>query len=244
MSEFNELLYASEEELVQNFYKFRDDGSVPREEKLAAVGKKFRLRAAQLLCAVGFNPVAPNLTEILPIMGFSNFDELAKERNDVFTSDIYKRVTFDNITEVYNVVKDHTEMMQVMQYLITRRLKNIEGKIEATVNSIIIDKYKSEMRVIYNERIVNLDFVEERLNNQNSGFRALLNEVSIIVESKMIPCGDIFFRESILPEEKRKLLNKGLVPLDLIESRLADETISPEERKILVNYMKQNRETG
>ena len=241
MPGFNEILSATEEELVQNFYKFRDDQSLAKEDKLNAIGKKFQLRGAQLVCAVGFNPNTPQLTEILPIMGFDSFDELAKQRNNVFTTDIYKRLTFDNVIEIYSTIKTHTELLQIMPYLLKSRLQNIELKIEATVNSIIIEKYKAEMRAIYCDRIVSIDFVEERLDNKDSGFRALLNEVAIIIESKLIPTGDIFFRESILPEEKRKLLNKGLIPIDLVESRLEDESISNEEKRILMEYLKQQR---
>ena len=105
MSDFNEILYASEEELVQIFYKFRDDESPNREDKINAVGKKFLLRGAQLACAIGFNPNARALTEILPIMGFDSFDELAQHRNDVFATDIYKRLTFDNVIEIYASIK-------------------------------------------------------------------------------------------------------------------------------------------
>ncbi len=241
MPEFKELLYASEEELVQKFYKFRDVQSLPKEEKLAAVGKKFLLRGAQLACAVGFNPNTPQLTEILPMMGFESFDELAKARNDVFTTDIYKRLTFDNVIDIYSSIKSNAELIQIMQYLLKTRLLKIEGKIEATVNTIIIEKYKGEMRAIYFDRIAAIDFVEERLNNKDSGFRALINEVTIVIESKLIPAGDIFFRDNILPEEKRKLLNKGLIPRDLIESRFADESISSEEKRILLEYLKMNK---
>jgi hypothetical protein len=235
MPEFKELLFATEEQLVQKFYKFRGDESLPSEEKLVSVARKFVLRGSQLVCAVGFNPNTPKCTEILPIMGFANFDELARERNDVFTTDIYKRLTFENIAEIYARVLNSPELLQIMQYLLKTRLQNIEGKIEATVNTLIIDKYKSEMRTIYFDRIATIDFVEERLNNKDSGFRALLNEVAIIIESKLIPAGDIFFRDNILPQEKRKLLNKGLIPIDLVESRVADKSISTEEKKYYSN---------
>lgn len=238
MPDFNDILNASEEQLVQYFYKFRDDKSLTSEDKLTSVSRELRLRSAQLVCAVGFNPNAIQLTEILPIMGFASFDELAQQRNDVFTTDIYRRLPFENVIEIYDSIKSNTELLQIMQYLLKSRLRNIEGKIEATVNSIIIEKYKAEMRAIYFDRIAAIDFVEERLDNKDSGFRALLNEVAIIIESKLIPTGDIFFRDSILPEEKRKLLMKGLIPVDLVELRLEDASISPEEKKILLEHMK------
>ena len=98
------------------------------------------------------------------------------------------------------------------------------------------------MRAIYNGGIANIDFAEERLNKSDSGFRALLNEVGIIIESKLIPAGDIFFRDSIMPEEKRKLLNKGLIPRELITSRLEDKTIPKEEKRILHEHLQLHHE--
>ena len=124
-----------------------------------------------------------------------------------------------------------------MQYLLESRLESIESKIEETVNSMIIEKYKAEMRAIYSDNIADIDFAEKRLSRTDSGFRALLNEVTIIAESKLLPAGDIFFRDTILPEEKRKLLNKGMIPIELIESRLADENISQQEKKMLLDYI-------
>ena len=128
-----------------------------------------------------------------------------------------------------------------MQYLLKRRLINIERQIEATVNSLIIEKYKAEMRAVYNDGIADIEFAEERLNTRDSGFRALLNEVCIIIESKLIPAGDIFFRDTILPQEKHKILSKGLMPRDLIQTRLEDENISQEEKQILYDYLRQTR---
>ncbi|MGY8814966.1 MAG: hypothetical protein ACKVHQ_09675, partial [Gammaproteobacteria bacterium] len=126
-----------------------------------------------------------------------------------FISDIYKRVSLDNVIKIYERIKDNQKTLDVMQYLLRDRLLKIEGEIDSTVNSMIIEKYKTEMRTIYNLGIASMDFTEERLNKRDSGFRALLNEVTMIVESKLIPIGEIFFRDSILPQEKQKLLNKG-----------------------------------
>jgi len=240
-TEFRDILSATEAELLQRFYRIRQDESLSKEDRLNAVARKFRLRPAQLACAVGFNPNARNLTEILPIMGFDSLEELINMRNDVFTTDIYKRLTFDNVNEIYAGIMSDPDMLHTMQYLLKSRLKNIESKIEETVNTIIIEKYKAEMRAIYFDRIATIDFVEERLNNTNSGFRALLNEVAIIIESKLIPTGNIFFRDSILPEEKRKLLNNGLIPIELVESRLEDENISEDEKRVLLEHLKLNR---
>ncbi len=236
MTDFKAIISAEEEKLVQIFYKLQDDKAA-QDKKLAVLAKKLHLRADQIICAVGFNPNAQQLTEIIPILGFDTFEILAQKRNDIFTNDIYRRLTLDNMLNIYTVVKNSAEILQIMQYLLKKRLAKIEERIEETVNSLIIEKYKAEMRAIYNGGIANIDFAEERLNKSDSGFRALLNEVGIIIESKLIPAGDIFFRDSILPEEKRKLLNTGLIPRELITSRLEDKTIPKEEKRILHEHL-------
>ncbi len=241
MASFKAILGYSEEQLLQLLYKFNvTDAS--DDEKAEAIAMKLKLREAQLICAIGFNKHLPQLPEIPPILGYQNSDDLINDRNEYFTTDIYKLLTLDNILSVYASIRENIEMRQIMEYLLSRRLGNIEKRIDETVNSLIIDKYKEEMRSIYSDEIVSIDFVENRLEQSDSGFRALLNEVTLIVESKIIPAGDIFFRNSILPQEKKKLLDKGLIPKTLIEMRLGDPNISAVEKKILYDYVKTHPE--
>jgi len=241
MASFKEILNASEEELLQLLYKF-NVSEKNAEDKAEAIAIQLKLREAQLICAIGFNESVRMLPEIPPILGFENYDSLVNSRNEYFTEDIYKLITLDNILSVYSVVKNDIKNKQIMEYLLSNRLETIEKRIEETVNSLIIDKYKEEMRAIYSDEIISIDFVETRLDQSDSGFRALLNEVTLIAESKVLPIGDIFFRETILPQEKRKLLDKGLIPIDLIKTRIDDPDISDVEKKILYDYLKLNRE--
>ncbi len=241
MASFKEIINFSEEELLQLLYKFNLSDKVI-ENKAEAIAIQLKLREAQLICAIGFNKAVRKLPEIPPILGFANYDSLMNARNEFFTTDIYKLISLDNILSIYSMVKNDIKNKQIMEYLLSNRLETIEKRIEETVNSLIIDKYKEEMRAIYSDGIVGIDFVETRLNKSDSGFRALLNEVTLIVENKIIPAGDVFFRETILPQEKRKLLNKGLIPKDLIETRLSDASISDVEKKILYDHLKLNRE--
>jgi len=242
MASFKEILNSNEEELLQLLYKF-NVSTESSDEKAEAIGMKLKLREAQLICAIGFNESTRNLPEIPPILGFDSYDALLNSRNEYFTTDIYKLVSLDNILSIYSVVKNDVANKQIIEYLLSNRLKCIEKRIDETVNSLIIDKYKEEMRAIYSDGVVGIDFVENRLELSDSGFRALLNEVTLIVENKIIPVGELFFRDSILPQEKRKLLNKGLIPRSLIETRLEDPNISDVEKKILYDYMKLNRES-
>ena len=103
---------------------------------------------------------------------------------------------------------------------------------------MVIERYKKEMRAIYNDGVAQIDFAEERLARPYNGYRALLGEVSLIVESRLIPIGDIFFRNNILPEEKRRLMMRGLIPRSLVESRLSDADLSAHERVVLQDQLK------
>ncbi len=245
MVDFKDILSGSSEELIKIFYVYESDAlKHPLEARLERIAKEIHLRPAQLVCAVGFNPHFAGLSEIVPILGFATIDELINERNEIFINDIYKKIPLDDILALYGIVKDFPEILRVMQYLVEQRLKAIESKIEATVNSMLIEKYKAEIKAVYVDGIAGLDFAENRLNKIDSGFRAMLNEVTIITESRVIPVGEIFFRDTILPEEKRKLLNKGLIPLELVHARLADESISVRERKILQDYLDITRQNN
>jgi hypothetical protein len=245
MPDFRNILSSSSEDLLKVFYVFdKDEIRANKEHRLEKIARSLKLKREQLICAIGFNPNFANLTEIIHLLGFSSIDKLARERNEIFITDIYKKLSLDNILTIYNVVREFPETVQIMQYLVEQRLKTIEEKIEATVNSMLIEKYKAEIRSIYLDGIAGLDFAERRLDKMDSGFRALLNEVTIITESKLIPAGDIFFRDTILPEEKRKLLNKGLIPLELVHARLEDETISQREKKMLQDYLTITRQNS
>ncbi len=239
MSIFNEILCENENALrarLQSFAHADSHAIIP----LAEIATSIKLRPEQLICAFGFNPHIRFFTEELNVLGYATFGELVQERNNTFTSDIYKRLTLDNVLQIYKTIRNDQETLEVMQYLLRHRLDRIESEIESTVNSMIIDKYKNEMRAVYSLGIAGIDFTEERLDRQDSGFRALLNEVSIIVENKIIPVGEIFFRNTILPQEKLKLLSKGLIPRELVQSRINDETISSGEKKVLNDYLKLN----
>jgi hypothetical protein len=243
MSNFDDILYESEAALLQRFHKFKSGNSSP-VASLTKIASNFKLRKEQIICALGFNPDARLLVELLPIVGFATFNELDQERNNIFISDIYKRLSLDNIVKIYERVKDNQKILDVMQYLLKSRLDKVETEIENTINSLIIEKYKTEMRSIYSLGIASMDFIEERLDRQDSGFRALLNEVTMIVENKLIPIGEIFFRNSILPQEKQKLINKGLIPKELIQSRINEQGINADEKKILNDYLRMNRDKG
>ena len=211
-----------------------------REERVAHAADRLGINSSRLICALGFNPHLRTVDSELAGLGYAGYDDLAAHRNELFVNDIYRKLSIDDVLAIYDAVSRDPPLLQVMQYLLTARLEKIEGRIEQTVNPLVIERYKKEMRAIYADGVAQIEFAEARLNTTDSGFRALVNEVSIIVDSRIIPVGDIFFRDTIFPEEKRRLLNRGLIPKDLVLARLDEETISAQERSMLEEYLENN----
>lgn len=239
MTRFEEILTASSEDLLKTLYKSSSgQDSKVSGSRTKQVARNLGLTYSQLVCALGFNATIQELSDVLAVMGFESYDALAKERNQAFVSDIYQQLGIKDVLAIYAHVVDCLPLLEVIQHLLIRRLEKIEDRIEATVNSVVIERYKKEMRAIYNDGVAQIEFAEERLSKTHSGFRALLNEVALIVESRLIPVGDIFFRDSILPEEKRRLVIRGLIPRELIESRLADPQVPEHERSVLEDQLK------
>lgn len=237
MTDFNGILTGTPHELSVIFSAHsRGEQDMQKEARLTWWARHLYLKPEQLICAVGFNPHYRQLTETVTLLGYVPAT-LLNLRNEIFSEDIYRKLHLDNVLTIYSVVKDCPETIQIMQYLLENRIARIESKIETSVNSTVIEKYKAEVRAIYMEGIAGIDFAENRLSKTDSGFRALLNEVVLITESRLIPAGDIFFRDTVLPEEKRKLLNKGLIPLELVAARLDDKSIPFREKKMLQDYL-------
>ena len=243
MSRFQALLTASSEELLKSLYRSaaatrEPTASEADDTRAAQLARNLGLRHGQLICALGFNHAISDLADVIAIAGFASYDELARERNLIFTTDTYRQLGVRDVLGIYQHVTGSAPMLEVMQHLMQRRLEKIEAQIELTVNSIYIERYKKEMRAIYHDRVAQIDFAEQRLAKTHSGFRALLNEVVLIVESRLIPIGDIFFRDTVLPEEKRRLVIRGLIPRPLVEARLADLDISVQERRALEDELR------
>lgn len=239
MTVFEQILTADAENLLKLIFKTaanRDRQAQGRRSR--EIARRLGLTHGQLICAVGFNPHIRDLPDVVTILGFSSYDALAQARNEYFTIDLYDRLGIKDVLAIYLAVVKDPWHQQIMQYLLVNRLKRIEERIEATVNSLIIERYKKEMRSIYGDGVAQLEFVEQRLRNTHSGFRALLGEVLLIVESRLVPVGDIFFRDNILPEEKRRLIIKGLVPRELILARLQEPTLSAQERRVLEEQLR------
>ncbi len=237
MATITDILTASPERLINLLYGVAGRSSLTPKQRIRRVAYKLGMRSTQVLCGIGFHPAITKLPDVIDALGYRSYEELAQERNTAFVEDVYVKLSIEDILALYEAIKNQYALIDMMQYLLPRRLAGIEQHIETTVNPLVIERYKKEMHAIYASGIAQIDFAEARLSNTHSGFRALINEVGIIVDTKLMPVGDIFFRDTVLPEEKRKLLKRGLVPLDFVRARLEDRNISERERLVLEEHL-------
>lgn len=232
---FNLVLGASEVKLLKIFSAFNKENIT-----IDYITERLKINKDQLMCAAGFNQNIQDLPEILTILNLKDHNQLIKERNQAFISDVYKNLNINNIKDIYRFIVEENKTKSMLQ-IITQRLKKIEQKIDQTVSNRVIEGYKKEIQTLYVYQVFNHKFVESRLSKDVSSFRVLVNEVAIMIEQEFISAEDALFNDSIMPQEKLFILNQGLIPKELIVKRIKDKTISKTEKKILNNYLKQLR---
>ena len=235
MPVFSELLTSPPEHVVDMFYSSGVDMASTSEEEAAA---HFKLNPTQLICSLGFNKQITELMDIVFTLGFESIDDLIKKRNRLFISDIYRQLSLKQVLAIYDLIlNDPEQSKSFTTKLLSKRVEMLEHRIEKSVKPTLIENYRTEMKAIYRTGSVPMEFIELRLENPDSGFRALLDEVNLIVDSKAMSAMEIFIRNSILPEEKRRLITKGLIPRELISKRLKFKDLSEPEREMLEKYL-------
>ncbi|MDH4382760.1 MAG: hypothetical protein QE509_12855 [Gammaproteobacteria bacterium] len=234
MTLFEQILLAADEDLLKLIYRAAASRARGADaQRSREIARALGLANGQLICAVGFHPSIRQLPDVISMLGADSYDTLAHQRDRYFTHDVYERLTVKNVLAIYANAKRSPWLEQHLQTLLQKRLRRVEDKIEAQVNPLVIERYKKEIRALYGSGLAWPDFVETRLREVHTGFRTLLGEVQMIIENRIIPLGDIFFRNSILPEEKRRLIKHGLVPREVVRSRLESADLSALERRVL-----------
>jgi hypothetical protein len=237
MKTFEQLLVATSEQLVNWMFPLAAITEKVNRQKLRLAAKHLNLSDVQLVCALGFNSNMRDLADILTLLGYASHRVLIDHRNQLFIHDVYLMLPLKDVLALHAAVRGNNDLIAELQTLLIQRLTHIEVQIEATVKPRLIDQYKTEVHSLYLEGIAQVEFAEARVNSNNAGFRALVNEIKLIVDRKLIPIGDIVFRNTVLPEEKRKVLDRGLVPESLIRARLDDQNISQQERDLLTEFL-------
>jgi len=235
---FTEILTASDADLVKIFYKVKvepTDDFIKRINKIAA---KLGLNHSQLVCALGFNKNIRELTDIISILGFRSFKLLAYRQNELFTTDTYQQLSIDNILDIYSARLEDVEIMESLRELIMPRLEHIEADIEKNDDPSHIISYRMEVHAIYSSGIADKAFAEQRINKKGIGkYRIIANEPVVIVEAGLLPASNMFFMDSISPDEKKDLIERKHIPESIIKNRLQNAKISQEERDMLESYI-------
>ncbi len=233
MPSFKEILTASPEKLVNFFYRIKP---APTNEFLVCIdwtATQMEVHHAQLVCALGFNAHARDLTDILALLGITSFKSLAIRRNELFATDPYEHLPIDNVLDIYTQTATDAEFTKAIQEAIPRRLELIEKSI-GHGNPALEISYRMEMHAIYNGALVGKEFAKKRLSNPALGpHRLVAGELEVIVDNNLLPAPNIFFMDSVLGEEKRVLVERGLISKEMVSNRLTNAAISEEEQQVL-----------
>ncbi len=233
MTPFEQVLHADGEFLVKALYRVSLAESFKNFDRVRLVGASLRLTGEQFLCAFGFNLRLEEFTDVVTTLNFRDVEQVKEARNTAFISDVYERLTPADVFAIYSLLKTDPQQLSELQPLLVQRMRSIEAKLEAMVRPRLLNSHRAEIEAIYREGIAQMEFAEARLAAVENGFRGMVHEVQLIADAKLVPAGDIFFRDSVLPQEKRRLIERGVIPRELLLARLNDTGISPQERSIL-----------
>ncbi len=237
MPSFTEVLTASDDELVRIFYKASVDEETDFIKRINKVAAQLELNHTQLVCALGFNKHIRDLTDIQQLLGFRSFKLLTYRMHELFTTDTYTQLAIDNILDIYSERLEDQEVLNTLRELLHPRLEHIQTNIEKTGDPAHIISYKMEIHSIYTSGIADKKFADERLNKDIGKYRLMANEANVIIEAGYFPPSNLFFMDSLSPEEKSELIDAGHITQDMIKNRLQNAKISEEEREILEEHI-------
>lgn len=233
MPSFTELLTASDDELVRYFYQTNTGDETDFIKKINIVAMQLGLNHTQLVCAIGFNKHIRDLTDIQQQLGFRSFKLLTYRTNELFTTDTYAQLDIDNILDIYSARLEDQEILDTLRELLHPRLEHIEATIEKKGDPGHIISYRMEIHSIYTSGIADKQFADERLNKNIGKYRLMANEANVIIDSGYYPPSNLFFMDTLSPEEKEDLIKAGHIDSDMVKNRLQNVKISEEEREIL-----------
>ncbi len=237
MSSFTELLTASDADLVKIFYKIKSD---PKDDFIVRINKiaaQLGLNHTQLICALGFNKHIRDLTDIHSILGFRSFKILTYREEELFSTDTYNQLSIDNILDIYSERLEDQEILERIRTLLLPRLQHIEIDIEKNGDPSHVISYRMEIHAIYTAGIADKDFCDARLKQDNGKYRMLASEALLIVNAGFHPPTNLFFMETLTPEERKELIEHKDIPPEVIKNRLQNSHISDEERAILEDFI-------
>lgn len=234
---FTELLTASDADLVKTFYKVKTDPNADFIVRINKVGAQLGLNHSQLVCALGFNRHIRELADIYSTLGFRSYKLLTYRCNELFSTDTYNQLGIDNILDIYSERLEDQQVLDSLREMLIPRLEHIEAEIEKNEDPSHIMSYRMEVHAIYKAGIVDKNFAERRIAMNNGKFRAMSDEVLVVAETGMIPPSNLFFMDTIAPEEKKLLIEHKFIDQNMVKNRLQNQKISAEERDMLEAYI-------
>ena len=237
MISFTELLTASDADLVKIFYKVKSDSKDEFIIRINKVAAQLELNHTQLICALGFNKHIRDLTDIHSILGFRNFKILAYRNEELFSTDTYNQLGIDNVLDIYSERLEDEETLATLRSLLLPRLKHIEDDISKNEDPGHIISYRMEIHAIYGSGIADASFAEERLKQDIGHHRILSDEIMQMIEVGYYPASNLFFTDTVSPEEKQQLIDRHDISQDMIKNRLQNQNISEQERQLLEDHL-------
>ncbi|MGE0483259.1 MAG: hypothetical protein AB7Q81_03875 [Gammaproteobacteria bacterium] len=237
MASFRDILLADDSGLVRIFYKVRAGSESDFIKKINHAAAQIGVNHSQLVCALGFNRYIRDLTDILELLGFSSYKLLTYRRNELFSTDCYRQLDIDNVIDIYAAQLADSELESHLLELVPQRLAHIEARLEETLDPAMLISYKMEVHSIYSAGIATAEFAAARVAAPIADLRLKVEEVAMIVDGGLIPAGNLFYSDTLLPAEKRYLVERGLVDTAMIRNRLGNADISEDERQMLEDFL-------
>lgn len=237
MISFTELLTASDADLVKTFYKVNSDPSADFIKNINSIAAQLKMNHSQLVCAIGFNKNIRDLTDIMTVLGFKSYKVMMYRRNELFTTDTYQQLDVDNILDIYSARLEDQEILDTLRGLLQPRLQHIEADIEKIGDPGQTISYRMEIHSIYQSGIADKSFAEERIEKNIGKYRHIASELSEMIHAGIFPPSNLFFMESISPDEKRELIEQKHISSDMVKNRLQNAKISDDEREMLEEFV-------
>ena len=237
MPSFHDILTASDADLVKHFYRLKPGGDSDFIKKINHAAAQLDLNHSQLVCALGFNKNIRELTDILSVVGFTSYKLLSYRRNELFSTDTYKQLDIDNVVDIYSEYLEDPDILATLRELMVPRLKNIEKELSDRSDPALVISYKMEVHSVYAGGIATEAFATERVQSPIGDLRTMIDEIHMIVDEEVVPPGNLFFLDNLLPDEKRYLIDTGKIDDMMIRNRLQNTEISEDERQMLEDFI-------
>lgn len=213
----------------------------PPDQWLDRLAQRLGMTEVQLLCAVGFNPQIQGSEGLARLLGMSSFEALESQRNGAFINDVYRHLNIDKVLMLQSAIHtglrsgavENESAVEAIVETLMSRLETIEGQIEETINPVLIGSYKLEIRGLYEQRLVNGDFVRTRLTAGYEVLRDLCGELNLMLDSTLVSPAELLGSGGVSPGEKSKLLFSGKVTQEQVKVHLLAPGVSAGERNAL-----------